>query len=133
MSNTRRKNKIITILPFIAVPILYILVYIYRRYLSIYILPCPIHFMSGIYCAGCGGTRCVYALMQLDFVRALRCNALVCAGLLLFILYWIENAAALLGKKIKIIPESRMFIITASGIAVAYVIARNFIPFLAPI
>lgn len=131
--NSRRKNVVIAILPLILIPFVFIGAYIYNRYIRIYVLPCQIKMCTGLYCPGCGGTRCIYALLRGDIIGAIRSNAIVVAALLIGIMYWIENVFTAFGKRIKIIPESRVFIITVSGIALIYVIARNFIPIIAPV
>jgi len=128
----KHKNLIIALLPVILVPLGYFIAQVYSK-IRIFVLPCPFNTFWHIYCPGCGGTRAVYALLDFDFLRAVRCNALYCAFFLLCALFWLENLMALMGKNVKIIPRSRVFIVTASGIALAYLILRNFIPLLAPV
>ena len=131
--DNRRKKIIIALLPLIIIPLAFAGGYIYQNYLRIYVLPCPFNTFMHIYCPGCGGTRCFYSLLRGDIVHALKYNALVLGALLLAAGYWLENVFALAGKNVKIIPRSRAFVIAASGIAVAYVILRNFIPAIAPV
>ena len=38
--------------------------------------PCPLHFLTGFYCPGCGSLRAVHALLQGDFRQACAMNAL---------------------------------------------------------
>lgn len=40
-------------------------------------IPCPIRMITGTVCPGCGISRMCMALLELDFVNALRYNALV--------------------------------------------------------
>lgn len=128
----KRRTKIfILMLPFILIPVIAVAASVYDRFRYL-MLPCPLYGLFHLYCPGCGGTRFVYALLSGDFLRALRCNALFMAALTAGILLWVENLFSLAGKNIKIIPRSRAFIITASGLAAAYVILRNIISFLAP-
>lgn len=128
----KHKNLIITLLPLILVPLGYFAASVYDK-IRHFVFPCPFNTFWHIYCPGCGGTRAVYALLELDFLRALQCNAMYCAFFLLCVLFWLENLLALMGKNVKIIPRSRVFIITASGITLVYLILRNFIPVLAPV
>jgi hypothetical protein len=128
-----KHKKIITVLlPVAIIPVLYGLAYIYRNYIGIYVLPCPFYTFLHIYCPGCGGTRFVYALLDGDFLRAVRCNAVFAGAAVLAALYWAENLIFIMGKEIKIIPRSSGFKIAVSGIAAAYLILRNFMPIIAP-
>lgn len=128
----RRKNLVITLLPFIMIPVIVTGSYIYMQYLKIYIFPCPAWIM-GFFCPGCGGTRCISSLLQGDILSALKYNALVIIGLILLLLYWLENLISLFGKNIKIIPKNRSFLIAFSGIVIIYTILRNIFPILAPV
>jgi hypothetical protein len=46
---------------------------------------CFFHRATGLYCAGCGATRALYALLHGRVLEALRDNALLVAGLPLFL------------------------------------------------
>ncbi len=129
----KRKNLIISLLPLVIIPLIFLTVYLYQKFLRYYLFPCPFKLILNIYCPGCGGTRCVLAFMEGDILRAIRCNAIDIAIVVWAFFYWLENLLAIVWKKVKIIPRNRIFIITVSGLAVAYIILRNFIPFLAPI
>ena len=50
----------------------------YRFYpvLSGYFPPCPFHFVTGLYCPGCGATRAAYFLLHGDLAGVFRCNLL---------------------------------------------------------
>ena len=39
--------------------------------------PCLFHLITGLWCPGCGMTRCAHALVHLNFARAFSMNALV--------------------------------------------------------
>ena len=40
-------------------------------------VPCPFHMLTGLYCPGCGVTRCISALLQGNWQAALRSNAAI--------------------------------------------------------
>jgi hypothetical protein len=40
-------------------------------------IPCVFHTVFGLYCPGCGITRMIFSIMQLDFYQAFRYNALM--------------------------------------------------------
>lgn len=131
--NRRRRNLIIVISPALIIPILLLAGNIYQIYIRKFILPCPVYTLFRIYCPGCGGTRAIYALLDGDFMLALRNNALYFSCFIMCLLFWLENLIALFGRDVKIIPRSGKFLLAASGIMLLYIILRNFIPFLAPI
>lgn len=43
--------------------------------------PCPIRALTGLYCPGCGSTRCLYALLHADPALALSMNPLLALSL----------------------------------------------------
>lgn len=130
----KRKNIIISLLPLFLIPLVFLAAYIYQHYIRVFVLPCPFVTIFNAYCPGCGGTRCIYALLSGDVLLALRSNALYFAGFVFCGLFWLENILASFGKGIKIIPRSSSkFIVAASGIAILYIILRNFIPIIAPV
>lgn len=51
-------------------------------------IPCPIHYFTGYYCPGCGITRCLFSLIQLDFSKAFRYNQLVFILIPFFVFYY---------------------------------------------
>lgn len=44
--------------------------------------PCPLRALTGLYCPGCGSTRCLHALVHLDLAGALAMNPLLVLALL---------------------------------------------------
>lgn len=119
---------ITALLPLVAVP----LCLLFREY-SRTAPPCPLNLFTGIYCLGCGGTRCISALLHGKILLALRQNAIVVAVAVFLLLLWFQSISALLGGKIKILPENRRFYAVASGIMLVYAVLRNFIPEIAPV
>lgn len=43
--------------------------------------PCPVHALTGLYCPGCGSTRCLHALLHGDLPLALAMNPLLVISL----------------------------------------------------
>ena len=43
--------------------------------------PCPFHWLTGIYCPGCGSTRCLYSLVHFDLPGAMAMNPLLVLSL----------------------------------------------------
>ena len=78
-------NKKVLFGLFIVALIAYFFVYKYTG-LSI---QCPIHYMTGLYCPGCGITRMLFAIIKLDFYQAFRYNPLVFILLVIYIIYFI--------------------------------------------
>ncbi len=78
----------------------------------------------GLYCAGCGGTRMVKALLRLDFYQAFRYNPLVFVLLVLIGIWACFNIYRLIIHKKIYWPSERVWIIFA-GIVILYMIMRN--------
>ena len=50
-------------------------------------IPCIFHELTGLYCPGCGITRLLFSLFELNFYQAFRSNPLVFILLILSIFY----------------------------------------------
>ena len=95
--------------------------------------PCPIYRRTGIYCPGCGNTRGLHALLHFDLPTALHDNITLPFLTLLLLLFYVETAAGLFGKKLHLIPRSGIFWGIVFTAFIAYFIVRNFIPAIAPL
>ena len=119
------KNRIINISFLIIISIL-----ILEDIISI---PCPFHFITGLYCPGCGITRMIKSILKLDFYQAFRYNQLLFILLPFFIIIIIDLFISIIIKKKSIykkIPEYVWIIIVI--ILIIFGIIRNIIPFFAP-
>lgn len=104
----------------------------FNHYFS-FAIPCPFHKLTGLYCPGCGITRMILSILQLDFYQAFRYNAflmiLLPFALVYGILYftaWIQD------RQVPRLPNIVWNILLIA--AIAFMIIRN-IPlfsFLAP-
>lgn len=118
------KRLIILLAPVLIIPAMWFALKVFRKYSII----CPVNFFTGIYCIGCGGTRCIDALLKGDLLLAIKQNLIVFSGVIFLIAIWIQ---LLTGKKI--IPENRIFYISVTGIFMIYAVIRNFVPEIAPV
>lgn len=122
MSKTKR--FIILLAPVLIIPVVWIVLKILKKYS----IPCPVNFFTGIYCIGCGGTRCIEALLKGKILLAIKQNLIVFSGVTFLTVFWIQLVT---GKKL--IPENRIFYITVTGILIIYAVIRNFVPEIAPV
>jgi len=86
--------------------------------------PCLLYSFTGLYCPGCGSTRCLHALVHLDLPQAFSMNPLLVIGIVpvtLLALY----AAGLLPKRfnrlIKVLAQPLPWLILLSS----YMLLRN--------
>lgn len=86
-------------------------------------IPCPIYYVTHLYCPGCGITRLLFSIIHLDFYQAFRYNPLV---FILIILGFIYIILKLILKRFNInlvIPNYIWYIILI--IVIVYGILRN--------
>lgn len=101
------------------------------NYFHIYI-HCPIKAITGLYCPGCGITRMLLSIIQLDFYQAFRYNPLLFITLPIFIIFFLN---ALITKKEPLYNKISNKVWTIIIIIfIAYGILRNipFFDYLAP-
>lgn len=77
-----------------------------------------------IYCAGCGATRMVFALLQGNIYQAFRYNPLFFIFLIVGIIYGIVMTIYYIRNKKILIPTLKFWLIII-GIMVIYMILRN--------
>ena len=94
-------------------------------------IPCIFHELTGLYCPGCGITRCLIAIIKLDFMQAFRYNMLVFILLPIFIFIGIKKYYCWLLNKQCILFSNR-FYITLAIITILFGILRNIFPVFAP-
>jgi hypothetical protein len=115
--------------------ILFVLLIVYLivgKLFDIYI-PCPIHFITGLYCPGCGITRMLFSMIKLDFYQAFRYNPLMFISTPFILFLFINNIYSIYKNKkslVKKIPNSIWYILLI--ITILFGILRNIITYLAP-
>ncbi|MBQ8515814.1 MAG: DUF2752 domain-containing protein [Ruminococcus sp.] len=94
--------------------------------------PCNTYELLGIFCPGCGLTRCMLALMHGNVWLAFRCNAVVVLLLLALVLLYAERVLWCFGRDVRILPRMGWFWICFGICAAGYFVLRNFVPELSP-
>lgn len=86
--------------------------------------PCPFRALTGLWCPGCGSTRCLHALVHLDLSQAMAMNPLLVLSMAPMLVMALHGAGLLPAK---LQPLVRLFARpTAWMVAiVAYWLARN--------
>ena len=100
------KKRIIKVISKISILLLILLGYYFlNRYYNIAI-PCLFHKFTNLYCPGCGITRCLFSLLEFNFIKAFNYNPLVTILLPPFIIYEVVNMYNyILNKPILKIPK----------------------------
>ena len=62
--------------------------------------PCPFHWLTGLYCPGCGATRALHALLHGNFPKAFSMNPVFVLALPVVLLLILHHAAKLPAKLI---------------------------------
>lgn len=94
--------------------------------------PCPVRYLTGLYCPGCGSLRAMHALLHGELGRAWAMNPLMIV-MLPFIIYGLVSAA-LLELRGRGLPEVILpanCIRSLCAVVILYAVARNlpFYPF----
>ena len=130
------KDKKAKILVLACIPLLLLLVYFLRQkllWVGSLLGPCWFHEITGYHCPGCGNTRAVTALFKLKPLTALRNNPLIPILCLFGLGGYIELAADVCGKKIKLVPRNPWIWLGLLIVLLIFYVVRNFFPILAPV
>ncbi len=126
-----KTNKYIKIVSFLLFLLCVYIILTILNYFNI-IIYCPVSYITGYYCPGCGITRMFIALFNLDFYQAFRYNPLTFIYLVLLLIYIILE---LFNKNVKKVVNNKYFLGTILFITIIFGILRNFdsFKFLRPI
>ena len=86
--------------------------------------PCPLRALTGLYCPGCGSTRCLHALVHLDLPGAMAMNPLLVVSILPMLVLALHGAGlwpAKLGGLVRLFARPIPWMV----VIFVYWIARN--------
>lgn len=88
--------------------------------------PCPLHYLTGWYCPGCGSLRAIHALLHADLMQAWAMNPLTVL-LLPFIAYGLASEAVIQfrGRPLPQPTMSALQIRTLCAVIVLFGVLRN--------
>ena len=90
--NKRQRKTLVKFIMLNLIIILTSITYlIIRKYTGI-TLGCQLNRLTGLSCTGCGGTRMVVSLLQLDFYQAFRYNPYICLSLPFIAILYIRES-----------------------------------------
>ncbi len=82
---------------------------------------CPMYALTGLYCPGCGSTRCLYSLVHLDWAGAMAMNPLLVISLP-FLLLMLLNTAGVrmraLDPLMRVLANPMVWLVVLVGYAV---------------
>ena len=120
-----RKSLLYISIIILFIMLVFICKYLYEAYNIGF--DCVVNKFTGLYCSGCGMTRAVYSLIQLDFYQAFRYNVLSIVLLPIIVLYVLFEMYAKLFDKNNIMNRMPGWIwYTIAVIVVVFGIIRNF-------
>lgn len=111
----------------------FIFIYYFFNPSKTFFIPCPFHYITGLYCPGCGSQRAVHLLLHGDIWGAFRFNPLMVLtlpilvyGLGITLANWIFDTSRRF-----MLFYSKIFIFGYFGLAILYWVVRNlpFYPF----
>lgn len=100
--------------------------YLLNKYLGFKIL-CPFNALTGLLCPGCGITRCLFSIINLDFKKAFYYNQLVFVFLPFFIIIYLYNTYDYICERKKPIKIPDKFGIFLIILTILFGIIRNII------
>ncbi|MGH8818893.1 MAG: DUF2752 domain-containing protein [Achromobacter pestifer] len=82
---------------------------------------CPLYALTGLYCPGCGSTRCLYSLVHFDWAGAMAMNPLLVISLP-FLVLMLLNTAGLrmraLDPLMRVLANPTVWLVVLVGYAV---------------
>jgi hypothetical protein len=111
----------------------FIIYFSYNPSENSFFIPCPFHYITGLFCPGCGSQRAIHLILHGDIIGAFRFNPLMVLTLPILIYgLGITVANWIFGTRYRfMLFYSNLFIFGYFGIAILYWVLRNlsFYPF----
>lgn len=104
-----------------------ILLYFYDPADSGIFPPCPINYLTGLYCPGCGSLRALHRILRGNFIEALDLNPLMAVMLPFVALLFISQLVLVLTGRKTFFPVhfNKWFYYVLLSVIIAFTIARN--------
>ena len=99
MKNNVKKKRIIKVLLILISVVCLVLIYNYLNKNIGFEIPCIFHKFTGLYCPGCGITRMIFSIFELNFYQAFRYNPLIFIFFPFLILYCIYEIVIYINNK----------------------------------
>lgn len=128
-----KKKIFVIILPLFAFIFCYIISILFLFFTDVTNFICPVKLVTGFLCPGCGATRALRSLLELNFMESLKNNPTIIIFVLCIIVSYIQLFFNTFGIRKKIIPENKLFYFVFTGIIFTYLVLRNFIPAIQPL
>lgn len=105
----------------------FILYFSYNPSENSFFIPCPIYYITGFFCPGCGSQRAIHLLLHGDVIGAFRFNPLMVLTLPILIYgLGITVANWIFGTSFRfMLFYSKLFIFGYFGLAILYWVLRN--------
>jgi hypothetical protein len=111
----------------------FILYFFYNPSENSFFIPCPFHYITGLFCPGCGSQRAIHLLLHGDVIGAFKFNPLMVLTMPILVYgLGITTANWIFGTRYRfMLFYSNLFVFGYFGIAILYWILRNlsFYPF----
>ena len=85
-------------------------------------IPCPFHYVTGLYCPGCGSQRAFHSLLHLQFGRAIGYNLMMVVSIPFILAYYLKLLFT--GKEWKILADNRL-VWSIFAVVVLFWVMRN--------
>lgn len=122
------KKFIVCVIPILFISLLIFIKNFYGNLVKDKFLPCLFNVVTGYQCAGCGGTRSFFALINGDIVSSFKYNAFVPCMLIFFIIAYVRLLLKIVFEKnIRVFPKNDNWIFIPLIVFLMYFIVRNFI------